>query len=137
MKHYLKYNDKFENAANEYREALVTYKDYKKNYNKIRKEMVEELDYECRNIMGSGVNNLQDIYDALSSGTYRANGTVIYGHGQQYYASTSNQIKEVVANYTSLSVTRPDLIDMLRKDKPELCKALDNLIDELLVKAGS
>lgn len=132
-----KYNDKFENAANEYREALVTYKDYKKNYNKIRKEMVEELDYECRNIMGSGVNNLQDIYDALSSGTYRANGTVIYGHGQQYYASTSNQIKEVVANYTSLSVTRPDLIDMLRKDKPELCKALDNLIDELLVKAGS
>lgn len=131
-----KYDDKFESAANEYREALVTYKDYKKNHNKIYKEMLEELDYECRNLMGGGIGNLQDIYDALSSGTYRANGTVVYGHGQQYYARVSSQIKETVANYVSLSVTRPDLIEMLRKDKPDLCKALDDMVVELLEKAG-
>lgn len=132
-KQYLK---KFDDAADEYREALVTYKEYKKNYNKLRKEMIEEIDYESRNIMGGGVGNLQDIYDALSSGTYRANGTVKYGHGQQYYMTVNNQIKETVANYVSLSVTRPDLIEMLRKDKPELCEALDALIIELVAKAG-
>lgn len=131
-----KYDDKFEKAADEYREALVTYKDYRKNYNKIRKELIEELDYECRNIMGGGIGNLQDIYDALSSGTYRASGTVIYGHGQQYYARVSSQIHETVANYVSLSVTRPDLIDMLRADKPELCEALDEMVVELIKKAG-
>ena len=131
-----KYNGLFESVADEYREALVTYPQYKKKYNKLRKEMLEELDYECRNIMGGGIGNLQDIYDALSSGTYRANGTVIYGHGQQYYSRVSSQIHETIANYASLSVTRPDLIDMLRRDKPELCEALDNMILELLEKAG-
>lgn len=131
-----KYNGLFESAADEYREALVTYPQYKKNYNKLRKEMLEEFDYESRNIMGGGIGNLQDIYDALSSGTYRANGTVIYGHGQQYYSRVNSQIHETVANYVSLSVTRPDLIDMLRRDKPELCEALDNMVIELLEKAG-
>lgn len=131
-----KYADKFSEAADEYKEAKVTYTEYKKNYNKIRKDLTEELDYECRNIMGGGVCSLQDIYDALSGGTYRANGTVIYGHGQRYYAQWNSRIHEVIANYTSLSVTRPDLIDMLRKDKPDLCKELDDLIVELIAKAG-
>ena len=131
-----KYTDKFNEAAEEYKEAKVTYTQYKKNYNKIRKELTEELDYECRNIMGGGVCSLQDIYDALSGGTYRADGTVIYGHGQRYYAQWNSRIHEVIANYASLSVTRPDLIDMLRKDKPDLCKELDELIVELIAKAG-
>lgn len=130
------YIDKFESAANEYRKALVTYKDYKKNYNKLRKEMIEELDYQSRNIMGGGIGNLQDIYDALSSGTYRATGVVKYGHGQQYYSRVTSQIHETVANYVSLSVTRPDLIEMLRRDKPDLCKALDEMVIELIAKAG-
>lgn len=131
-----KYTEKFNKAAEEYKEAVVTYSDYKKNYNKIRKDLTEELDYECRNIMGGGVCSLQDIYDALSGGTYRANGTVIYGHGQRYYAQWNSRIHEIIANYASLSVTRPDLIDMLRKDKPDLCKELDELIVELIAKAG-
>ena len=131
-----KYAKKIEEAGDEYKEALVTYKQYEKNYKQLRKELLEELDYESRNIMGGGIGNLQDIYDALSSGTYRANGTVKYGHGQQYYASTENQIKEITANYVSLSVTRPDLIKMLRKDKPDLCKALDEMVIELIEKAG-
>ena len=118
-------------------ENMSGYKQCEKERKKLYKAMVEEMDYEARNIMGGGVNNLQDIYDALSGGTYRANGTVKYGHGQQYYAFESHRVKETVANYVSLSVTRPDLIDMLRKDKPELCEALDELVKELLGKAGA
>ena len=117
-------------------EDITAYRKYEKEAKKLRTAMEVERDYESRNIMGGGVCNLQDIYDALSKGTYRANGTVAYGHGQRYYATEGNRIKETVANYTSLSVTRPDLIDMLRKDKPELCAELDNLIIELIKKAG-
>lgn len=117
-------------------EDMKAYRLYEKEAKKLRAAMEVERDYESRNIMGGGICNLQDIYDALSKGTYRANGTVAYGHGQQYYARKGNRIKEVVANYASLSVTRPDLIEMLRKDKPELCEALDKLIKELAETAG-
>lgn len=117
-------------------EDMKAYRLYEKEAKKLRTAMETERDYESRNIMGGGICNLQDIYDALSKGTYRANGTVAYGHGQQYYAREGNRIKETVANYASLSVTRPDLIEMLRRDKPELCTELDNLIVELLKKAG-
>ena len=118
-------------------EDITAYRKYEKEANKLRKEMEVERDYQSRNIMGGGICNLQDIYDALSKGTYRANGTVMYGHGQRYYATEGNRIKETVANYVSLSVTRPDLIDMLRRDKPDLCAELDNLVIELVKKAGN
>ncbi len=118
-------------------ENISGYRQYEKEAKKLLKTMSDDIDYNARNIMGGGINNLQDIYDALSGGTYRANGTVIYGHGQQYYARVGSQIKETVANYASLSITRPDLIDMLRRDKPELCGALDNLITDMLKKVGA
>lgn len=117
-------------------ENVSGYKQYEKEAKKLLKKINEEIDYNTRNIMGGGVDNLQDIYDALSGGTYRTTGIVKYGHGEQYYADVSNRAKETVANYVSLSVTRPDLIKILRKDKPELCKALDELIIELVEKAG-
>ena len=118
-------------------EDYAAYKQYEKEAKKLRKELEELRDYKSRNIMGGGIGNLQDIYDALSKGTYRANGTVYYGHGQRYYAREGDRIKETVANYVSLSVTRPDLVEMLRRDKPELCKELDNLVIELLKKVGN
>lgn len=118
-------------------EDMKAYRQYEKEAKKLRAAMEVERDYESRNIMGGGICALQDIYDALSKGTFRANGTVIYGHGQRYYARESSRIAELIANYASLSVTRPDLISMLRKDKPELCTELDNLIIELLKKAGN
>lgn len=139
-----KYNKKIADVKESYLpngispwENITAYRQYEKEAKKLRKSMTEEMDYECRNIMGGGVCGLQDIYDALSGGTYRANGTVIYGHGQMYYARWNDRVHETIANYASLSVTRPDLIDMLRKDKPDLCKELDNIIIELVKKAGA
>ena len=85
---------------------------------------------------GGGIGNLQDIYDALSGGALRDKGTVIYGHGSDYYRNIESRVHETVANYAALSVTRPDLINLLRADKPDLVAELEALISELLKKAG-
>lgn len=113
-----------------------TYSDYKKQYSKLQSLLESERDYECRNIMGGGIGNLQDIYDALSGGVFRDTGVVKYGHGGKYYQSVNSRVHETIANYAALSVTRPDLIELLRDDKPELVAELDAVIVELLKKAG-
>jgi hypothetical protein len=112
------------------------YREYEKEAKKLEKWYEEELDYQCRNIMGGGINNLQDIYDALSGGGFRDNGTVKYGHGSRYYTRTSARVHETIANYGALSVTRPDLIEMLRKDKPDLVTELEATVKEMLKKVG-
>ena len=48
----------------------------------------------------------------------------------------TSRVHETIANYAALSVTRPDLIDLLRADKPELVAELDATIKELLKKVG-
>lgn len=112
--------------------AGANYKEYQKQQKKLQKKILDEQrDYESRNIMGGGIGNLQDIYDAISGGKYRDNGVVKYGHGSAYYSRSENKILETIANYGSLSVTRPDLVEELRKDKPELVAALDELIEEM------
>ena len=114
------------------------YKGYQKEQKKLHKKILDEQrDYESRNIMGGGIGNLQDIYDALSGGTFRDNGTVKYGHGSEYYRNSESRIHETIANYGALSVTRPDLIEMLKRDKPELVDALDKVIDEMIKKVDS
>ena len=57
-----------------------------------------------------------------------------YGHGGSYYSSVESRVRETIANYAVLSVTRPDLIDLLRADKPELVAELDATIAGLLKK---
>ena len=102
-----------------------TYSDYKKQYSKLQSLLESERDYECRNIMGGGIGNLQDIYDALSGGVFRDTGVVKYGHGGKYYQSVNSRVHETIANYAALSVTRPELV-----------AELDAVIVELLKKAG-
>ncbi|MFR7544786.1 MAG: phage minor capsid protein [Clostridia bacterium] len=116
-------------TANEYAKI---YKEYKKKYNQISNQYKIDIDIIGRDIMGGGVNQLQDIYDALSSGNYRDMGIVKYGHGSKYYNNINTKVKEIVANFSSLSISRPDLIEMLKKDKPKLVEELNNLIDEML-----
>lgn len=107
-----------------------------KALNALKKEYSESIDYMARNAMGGGIGNLQDIYDALSAGSYRSKGTVIFGHGTKYYKDLESQFHETIANYGALSVTRPDLVEILRRDKPDLCKELDALIEGMLGKVG-
>lgn len=108
------------------------YTGYKKAIAKFRTSIDDETDYLCRNIMGGGVGNLQDIYDALSGGKHRDKGVVTYGHGSRYYSDVTNRPAEILANYGALSVTNPELIDLLAEDKPELVSALRECIKDML-----
>jgi hypothetical protein len=113
----------------------TSYKKYQKGLKKLYDECEDVIDYEVRNKIG-GVNSLQDIYDALSKGSYRNNGVVTYGHGARYYSKEENQIHEIWANYCALSLTRPDLIEMLKADKPELVAVLETIKAEILKRIG-
>lgn len=112
------------------------YKGYKKALSKLEKAIEEEREYLSRNIMGGGIGNLEDIYDALSGGTFRDRDIVKYGHGSSYYRSMDDRRAETLANYGALSVLRPDLVAMLAEDKPELVEALAGTITEMLGMVG-
>lgn len=115
-----------------YREGgFSSWKAYNKAYNAVWKEGALRRDTLRRNRL-NGVNNLQDIYDALSGGKWRDSGQVQYGHGVSYFRDSDARAKEIFANYFSLSIARPDLIEMLRRDKPKLCEALDEIMDDIL-----
>ena len=109
----------------------IGYKEYSKQWDALVKAQKLEADYLARNLCGGGVTMLSDIYDALSYGSYQDSGTLIFGHGGKYYKRSGAAESEIFANYMSLSVNRPDLVDMLREDKPDLCDALDKLIGEM------
>lgn len=108
------------------------YKDYKKEERRLQNEFEETLDTKQRNLLGGGISELQDIYDALSGGEYRDKGIVKYGHGSKTYSSINSRIKEVVADYSALSITRPDLIKLLKQDKPDLVNEIEKLINEII-----
>jgi hypothetical protein len=103
-----------------------------------------ELQIAIGNIKGGGFDNLQDIYNALSGGALfdnddnsvlqNADEYVAFGHDSEYYSDSDSIAEEIFANYLSLSVTRPDLAEMLRKDKPELVKSLDATVVAMLKK---
>ena len=115
------------------KDETSTYSDIKKLEKELKqlvKDFQAESSIEVRNAM-NGVNALEDIYDALTGGELRESGGALYGHGKDYYAQWENRAAEIWANYCSLSILRPDLIDELRKDKPELVDALDAILDEL------
>lgn len=115
---------------------IKKYKQYEKERKKLYTLMNDEIDTMSRDAMGGGIGQLQDVYDALSGGAARDSGAVLYGHGSAYYRSMDARKAEIIANYGAMSVTRPDLIDMLREDKPELVEALDALVEEMLKKVG-
>lgn len=132
-----KYVPQFEKLNNRIKNNEMKYSDYETEWKKLKKEydqVFKDLDLEERTLMGGGVNNLEDIYDALSGGLYRDTGKVKFGHGSKYYSNYNNRVYEIVANYGMLSISRPDLIDLLKADKPALVSELDKLMDIIIEK---
>ncbi len=78
--------------------------------------------------------NLSDLYDALAGGKYYdsgLDGVNLSGHGTVYYSKPGTKEKELIANWGALRVMAPELADKFRKDKPDVAKALDEVIDEM------
>ena len=133
-------NDEFKATTDQlykkYTDGEITFKEYKKTFTKLQKEMVVHRKSEYRNALGGGVNSLEDIYSALSGGQLDNAGEIRFGHSKDYYQNRESRIKETFAQFGVLSIMRPDLIKILRKDKPDLVDALDDVVKELLKKVG-
>lgn len=128
---YAKYKAQRSALSDDVKAGRISWNDYNKKWKAANKAEDAERDYLARNLCGGGVDMLSDIYDALSGGEYQTRGTLMYGHGRSYYMGSGKRESEIFANYMSLSVNRPDLIDVLREDKPDLCSVLDQMIEEM------
>lgn len=124
-----------EKLKEQYRSGAIDWKKYNSLFKKLQKEVNEEADNKCRALFGGGVSGLQDIYDAVSKGTFRDTGQVTYGHGSAYYTDrrrTNPNCSESLANYASLCVGHPELIDILAEDYPEIVTALRGCVEAML-----
>ena len=129
------FNTQHEKIKEQYRSGAIDWKKYNSLYKKLSKEVNEEADNERRALFGGGVSGLQDIYDAVSKGTFRDTGQVTYGHGSAYYTDrrrTNPNCSESLANYASLCVGHSELIDILAEDYPEIVTALRGCVEAML-----
>lgn len=129
------FNAQHEKLKEQYRSGAIDWKKYNSLFKKLQKEVNEEADNKCRALFGGGVSGLQDIYDAVSKGTFRDTGQVTYGHGSAYYTDrrrTNPNCSESLANYASLCVGHSELIDILAEDYPEIVTALRGCVEAML-----
>lgn len=129
------FNTQHEKIKEQYRSGVIDWKKYNSLFKKLQKEVNEEADNKRRALFGGGVSGLQDIYDAVSKGTFRDIGQVTYGHGSAYYTDrrrTNPNCSESLANYASLCVGHPELIDILAEDYPEIVTALRGCVEAML-----
>lgn len=129
------FNTQHEKIKEQYRSGAIDWKKYNSLSKKLQKEVNEEADNKRRALFGGGVSGLQDIYDAVSKGTFRDTGQVTYGHGSAYYTDrrrTNPNCSESLANYASLCVGHPELIDILAEDYPEIVTALRGCVEAML-----
>lgn len=129
------FNTQHEKIKEQYRSGVIDWKKYNSLFQKLQKEVNEEADNKRRALFGGGVSGLQDIYDAVSKGTFRDTGQVTYGHGSAYYTDrrrTNFNCSESLANYASLCVGHPELIDILAEDYPEIVTALRGCVEAML-----
>lgn len=129
------FNTQHEKIKEQYRSGVIDWKKYNSLFKKLQKEVNEEADNKRRALFGGGVSGLQDIYDAVSKGTFRDTGQVTYGHGSAYCTDrrrTNPNCSESLANYASLCVGHPELIDILAEDYPEIVTALRGCVEAML-----
>lgn len=129
------FDTQHEKLKEQYRSGAIDWKKYNSLFKKLQKEVNEDADNKRRALFGGGVSGLQDIYDAVSKGTFRDTGQVTYGHGSAYYTDrrrTNPNCSESLANYASLCVGHPELIDILAEDYPEIVTALRGCVEAML-----
>jgi hypothetical protein len=151
-------DQKVDAATNKYKETLreirenhangkTTFDDARKAAKKAERVYKEEIKASVApDKRHRGMGNFMDLYDALQSGTLY--GRTLYkdekgrqvrgsGHGVMYYMRTGSKNKEMVANWATLKMVNPKLAETFRKDKPEIAKNLDDILDAMHRKARS
>ena len=130
-----KYNGIIADIKEQYYAGKITYKEFNKQNKKIWSDIYDTSDAEKRALFGGGVSGLQDIYDAVSKGSFIDNKSVLYGHGSSFYLDprrNNPNCSESLANYASLSVGHPELIEILSEDYPEIVTGLRLCVEEML-----
>ena len=108
-----------------------TMKEYEKKERKIRKDLCVDESGKRYALM-NGVSSLQGIYDSINGGKLQASGATRLGHPKWYFKNNpKNKATEALADYIALKVTSPELVELFRKDKPKIAKALDDDIIEI------
>lgn len=131
-----KYKPLYDDIKGKYHGGELDYDTYMRKWKKLNTDRQAEVTSLHHSYMGGGVGNLQDIYDALSGGTFRDMHFVKYGHGSKYYSNIDRRVTEIVANYSTLSISRPDLVELLKKEKPALVEELDKFMDSIIKRYG-
>lgn len=121
----------------QYKAGKMTSKECQKLVDAKYQEWYKEFTRQTRNASGGGMDMFEDIHDAMSHGHLAENGTLTYGHRVKYYSRPGSDCRETIANYGALSISRPDLVEVLRREYPEMVDALDELIDDMLKKSGA
>lgn len=118
---------------NGYKEYQTRYKPIKAEYDKSLKDGTMRLKQGDRSLLGGGMPALFDFYSALAGGGWKNGDTdLAYGHRRVGYYDDQKMVRaEMIANYGVLTLMRPRVLEALRKDKPELCKALDECMRDM------
>lgn len=113
----------------------ITTEYYNEEYDRLS-NLFDEQDLEISKIVGKhkAEGMYCDIYDTLTSGDLMSYGCP--GHGFKYYLKESNKIEEIVANVASLSIIKPEYIEKLKKNQPELMNGIFEFFEEI-EKEGS
>lgn len=106
------------------------YLELSKRKEKIWKDAAKKASRESRKAH-NGLNAVEDIYDAISGGTFRDRTPGSYGHGSRYYGHNpggENAAAETIANYCSLALANPELFQLMAEEQPEIWEACGNII---------
>lgn len=133
----------WEESKKQARSAYLSYKSGKMSKSQYNKELdvitqayKKAANQYNRSLGGGALDALEDIYDALSGGKLYDAKQIPFGHGSDYYESVNSRAKEIFANYSELAIMRPDLLKLLRTDKPMLTQALDKVVADILNQEG-
>lgn len=125
-----------QSASLEYKSGEMNWKQYSRKLSSIKQNYKKTYHQRARSFDGGGIDALEDIYDALSSGKLFSSKKIMSGHGSTYYWKVDNRAKEIFANYSQIAIMRPDLLKLLRKEKPELTEELDKVIASIVNEKG-
>ena len=104
-----------------------------KERNKLWSAKEKDADTAIRKEMG-GIGSLEDIYDAVTKGHGKLHITM--HHGSKYYSQYGNDDAEAFADYCSIALTNPDVLQLLEEEFPVLYQGLSGTVKEILKHHG-